>query len=189
MELTLGGWIFLAVMALVVAAAVVMYNNLVRLRQHVRGAWADIDAQLERRADLVGNLVETVKGYAAHEERTLTEVTRWRSATTTAPDAQARTAAENGLTQALRSLFAVAEAYPNLKADASFIGLQSELSQIETDTLDARRYYNAVVRDYNTALETFPSSLVATLGRFTSLPYVALEREADREPPRVSFSR
>jgi LemA protein len=89
----------------------------------------------------------------------------------------------------LRSLFALAEAYPNLKADASFIALQSELSQLETDTLDARRYYNAVVRDYNTALETFPSSLVATLGRFRGLPFIALDREADREPPRVSFNR
>ena len=189
MELTLGGWLFLAVMALVVVAVIAMYNRLVRLRQHVRGAWADVDAQLKRRADLVGNLVETVKGYAAHEERTLTEVTRWRSATALASDPQARTTAENGLTQALRSLFAVAEAYPNLKADASFITMQTELSQLETDTLDARRYYNAVVRDYNTAVEAFPSSLVATLGRFRGLPFVALEREADRQPPRVSFDR
>jgi LemA protein len=189
MQLTAGGWIFLAVMAVVVVVVITMYNHLVRLRQQVRGAWADIDVQLKRRADLVGNLVETVKGYATHEERTLSEVTRWRSATVTAPDPQARTTAENGLTQALRSLFALAEAYPNLKADASFIALQSELSQLETDTLDARRYYNAVVRDYNTALETFPSSLVATLGRFRGLPFIALDREADREPPRVSFNR
>ena len=189
MELTLGGWIFLAVMAILVVALIGMYNNLVRLRQSVRGAWADIDAQLKRRADLVGNLVETVKGYASHEERTLTEVTRWRSAAASAPDAQARTAAENGLTQALRQLFAVSEAYPNLKADTSFTALSGELSQLEIDTLDARRYYNAVVRDYNTALETFPSSLVASFGRFRSLPFVALDREADREPPRVTFNR
>ena len=189
MQLTASGWLFLAVMAVVVVVVIAMYNRLVRLRQHVRGAWADIDVQLKRRADLVGNLVETVKGYATHEERTLSEVTRWRSAAATAPDPQARTTAENGLTQALRSLFAVAEAYPNLKADASFITLQSELSQLENDTLDARRYYNAVVRDYNTMLETFPSSLVATLGRFRGLPFVALDHEADREPPRVSFNR
>jgi LemA protein len=189
MQLTAGGWAFLALIAVLVVIVTVLYNTLVRLRQQVRGAWADIDVQLKRRADLVGNLVETVKGYAAHEERTLTEVTRWRSAAATAPDPQARTTAENGLTQALRGLLAVSEAYPNLKADASFIALQSELSQLENDTLDARRYYNAVVRDYNTALETFPSSLIATLGRFVSFPFIALERETDREPPRVSFNR
>src|SRR5262245_35946681 len=177
MQLTTGGWMFLLVLAALVVAITVMYNNLVRLRQQVRGAWADIDVQLKRRADLVGNLVETVKGYASHEERTLTEVTRWRSAAASAGDPAARTTAENGLTQALRGLLAVSEAYPNLKADAGFITLQTELSQLENDALDARRYYNAVVRDYNTALETFPSSLIATLGRFTSLPFVALERE------------
>jgi LemA protein len=189
MELTLGGWVFLAVMAVLVVVVIATFNRLVRLRQQVRGAWADIDVQLKRRADLVGNLVETVKGYAAHEERTLAEVTRWRSAAATAHDPHAGATAESGLTQALRGLFAVAEAYPNLKADASFVALQAELSQLEADALDARRYYNAVVRDYNTGLETFPSSLVAAVGGFRKHPFLALHRETDREPPRVSFDR
>jgi LemA protein len=189
MPLTTGGFVFLAVLVVLAVAIVLLYNRLVSLRQQALAAWSDIDAQLKRRADLVGNLVETVKGYAAHEERTFGEVTRWRSAAASASDPQARATADNGLTQALRGLFAVAEAYPNLKADASFLTLQAELSQLETDTLSARRYYNAVVRDYNTALETLPSNLVATLGGFRKRPFVELARETDREPPRVSFDR
>jgi LemA protein len=184
-----GTWMFLVVMAVVVVVVIGMYNRLVSLRQRARGAWADIDAHLKRRADLVGNLVETVKGYATHEERTLSDVTKWRSASAAAREPQAAAAADTGLTAALRSLFAVAEAYPDLKADTSFLGLQSELSQIESDALSARRYYNAVVRDYNTALETFPSSLVATLGAFRSERFFELDAVAERQPPRVSFER
>jgi LemA protein len=189
MPATAGGWIFLALVAVVVVVVIVSYNRLVGLRQQVRGAWADIDVQLKRRADLVGNLVETVKGYAAHEQRTLTEVTRWRSAAATAVEPQARATAESGLTQALRSLFAVSEAYPALKADQSFVSLQAELSQLEIDAQNARRYYNAVVRDYNTAIERFPSNLIATLGSFRSQGFFELADEADRRPPRVSFGR
>jgi len=189
MTLTTSSWIFLAVMAVIVVLVIGMYNRLVSLRQQVRASWSDIDAQLKRRADLVGNLVETVKGYASHEERTLTEVTRWRTAATTAHTPREASAAESGLTQALRGLFAVAEAYPELKADQSFVGLQTELSQIEADALSARRYYNAVVRDYNTALETFPSSLVATLGAFRPQTFFELDQPAERQAPRVSFER
>jgi LemA protein len=189
MPATAGGWAFLVIVAVVIGLAIVLYNRLVSLRQHVRGAWADIDVQLKRRADLVGNLVETVKGYAAHEQGTLTEVTKWRSAARTAVEPEARATAENALTQALRGLFAVAEAYPELKADQSFVSLQAELSQIEIDTQNARRYYNAVVRDYNTALEAFPSNLIATLGSFRSQSFFELDDEAERRPPRVSFGR
>ena len=189
MTLTTSGWIFLAVMTVIVILVIGMYNRLVSLRQQSRAAWSDIDAQLKRRADLVGNLVETVKGYAGHEERTLGEVTRWRSATTTARTANEASAAERGLAQALRGLFAVVEAYPEQKADRSFVGLQAELSQLEHDALNARRYYNAVVRDYNTALETFPSSLVATLGAFRPQTFFELDTPAERRPPRVSFER
>jgi LemA protein len=185
-----GGWVLLVLLAVIVTgAAIVLYNRLVSLRQHVRGAWADIDVQLKRRADLVGNLVETVKGYATHEQRTLSEVTRLRTAASAAGEPPARAAAENALTQALRSLFAVAEAYPDLKADQSFISLQAELSQLEVDTQNARRYYNAVVRDYNTALEAFPSNLVATLGSFRPQSFFELSDDAERRPPRVSFDR
>jgi LemA protein len=189
MPATAGGWAFLAAVAVVVVLVVVLYNRLVSLRQHVRGAWADIDVQLKRRADLVGNLVETVKGYAAHEQRTLSEVTRLRTAASAALEPQARATAENALTQAVRSLFAVAEAYPALKADQSFVALQAELSQLEIDTQNARRYYNAVVRDYNTALERFPSNLIGTLGAFRSQTFFELGDEAERRPPRVSFER
>ena len=189
MPATTGGWVFLIAVTIAVVVVIALYNRLVSLRQHVRGAWADIDVQLKRRADLVGNLVETVKGYAAHEQRTLTEVTRWRSAAATAVEPQARATAESGLTQALRSLFAVAEAYPELKADQSFVSLQAELSQLESDTQNARRYYNAVVRDYNTALETFPSNLIATLGAFRAHAFFELGDEAERRPPRVTFDR
>jgi LemA protein len=189
MTLTTSGWIFLAVMAVIVITVINLYNRIVSLRQQFRAAWSDVDAQLKRRADLVGNLVETVKGYAAHEERTLTDVTRWRGATSAARTPQEASAAEGGLTQALRSLFAVAEAYPDLKADKGFLGLQAELSQLEIDALNARRYYNAVVRDYNTALETFPSSLVATLGAFRAQTFFELDQPAERQPPRVSFER
>jgi LemA protein len=189
MTLTPSGWVFLAVMAILVMIVIGMYNRLIRLRQQARAAWSDIDAQLKRRADLVDNLVETVKGYAGHEERTLSEVARWRSASATAHGPREASAADTGLTQALRGLYAVAEAYPELKADQSFITLQAELSQIETDALNARRYYNAVVRDFNTALETFPSSLVATLGAFLPQTFFQLEQPAERRPPRVSFGR
>lgn len=189
MDFNAGSWIFLGAVAVLIVFVIGLYNRLVGLRQQTRAAWSDIDAQLKRRADLVGNLVETVKGYTAHEERTLTEVTRWRSATTAARDPQARSDAETGLTQALRGLYVVAEAYPDLKADKSFVGLQAELSQLENDTLSARRYYNAVVRDYNTALEAFPSSLIATLGGFRPTTFFQVDQPADRTPPHVSFER
>lgn len=189
MQLTLGGWLFLGVAVVLVVLVIRAYNRLVSLRQHTRSAWSDIDAHLKRRADLVGNLVETVKGYAAHEERTLTEVTKWRSATTAAREPQAAAVADNGLTQALRSLFALTEAYPQLKADTNFLGLQSDISGIETETLSARRYYNAVVRDYNTALESFPSNLIGTLGAFRPQRFFELEDAAERKAPRVSFGR
>jgi len=184
-----GSWMFLIVVAVLVMVVIGMYNRLVSLRQRARAAWSDIDAHLKRRADLVGNLVEAVKGYATHEERTLSDVTRWRSAAAAAREPQAAAAADTGLTTALRTLFAVAEAYPDLKADTYFLGLQSELSQIEGDALSARRYYNAVVRDYNIALETFPSSLVATLGSFRAERFFELDAAAERQAPRISFER
>ena len=189
MPATAGSWVFLALVVALAIVVITSYNRLVRLCQQTRGAWADIDVQLRRRADLVGNLVETVKGYAAHEQRTLSEVTRWRNAAAAALEPGARASAESGLTQALRGLFAVAEAYPELKADQSFVALQAELSQLEIDAQNARRYYNAVVRDYNTAIETFPSNMIATLGSFRGQSFFELQDEADRRPPRITFDR
>ena len=189
MSLTLGGWMFLAAVALVIVLAIIAYNRLVGLAQTARGAWSDIDVQLKRRADLIPNLVETVKGYAGHEQRTLTEVTRLRGAAASAQSPEARVAAENALTQALRGLFALVESYPQLKADQNFLTLQAEISQVESDAQNARRYYNAVVRDLNTAVESFPSNLVATITGFRTRPFFELDHESDRAVPRVSFER
>ncbi len=185
--MTLGGWIFLAVVALVVWFAIATYNRLVGLNQRSGEAWSDIDVQLKRRTDLVPNLVETVKGYAAHERKTFEEVTRWRSAAMTARSPEARAEAENQLTQALRQLFAVAEAYPELKANENFRQLQANLAEIEEAVQDSRRYYNAVARDLNTAIDSFPSNFIASTFRFEKRGFFELERPEDRQVPRVSF--
>jgi LemA protein len=188
-SLTLGGWIFLAALALLVFLVVLAYNRFVALAQAAQGAWSDIDVQLRRRADLIPNLVDTVKGYAGHEQRTLTEVTRLRGAAASAQNPEARAAAESALTQALRGLFALVESYPQLKADQNFLTLQAEIAQVESDAQNARRYYNAVVRDLNTAVQSFPSNLVAAVTGFRTRAFFELDRDADRAPPRVSFDR
>ncbi|HEY7363875.1 MAG TPA: LemA family protein [Methylomirabilota bacterium] len=185
--MTLGGWAFLAVIALVVWFAVVTYNRLIGLRQRSEAAWSDIDVQLKRRTDLVPNLVETVKGYAAHERATLEHVVRARGAAVAAGTPEARAQAEGQLSAALRQLFALAEAYPQLKANRNFQSLQHSLTEIEGAVQDSRRYYNAVARDLNTAIESFPSNFVATFFRFARRAYFELERPEDRHVPRVSF--
>jgi LemA protein len=185
--MTLGGVIFFAVLALVVWYAVATYNRLVGLRQRSEEAWSDIDVQLKRRTDLVPNLVETVKGYAAHEKTTLDQVVRARGAAISATTPAQRAQAENQLTGALRQLFALAESYPDLKANESFQGLQTSLGEIEDAVQNSRRYYNAVVRDLNTAIESFPSNTIASFGRFTKRQYFELDRPEDRQVPRVSF--
>jgi LemA protein len=185
--MTLPGLVVLAVLALLVIVTIVAYNRLVALRQRSESAWSDIDVQLERRTDLVPNLVEVVKGYAAHERATLDQVVRARSAAVSATSAETRTQAENQLTAALRQLFAVAEAYPDLKANTNFQALQGTLAEIEDALQNARRYYNAVVRDLNTAIETFPSNVLAGFFRFGRRGYFELDRPEDRQAPRVSF--
>ena len=185
--MTLGGWVFLAVIALVVGFAVMTYNRLIGLRQRSEAAWSDIDVQLKRRTDLVPNLVETVKGYAAHERSTLEHVVRARGAAVNASTPEARTQAENQLSGALRQLFALAESYPELKANRNFQALQHSLGEIEGAVQDSRRYYNAVARDLNTAIESFPSNFVATFFRFARRAYFELDRPEDRQVPRVSF--
>jgi len=185
--MTLGGVVFFAVLAVVVAFAVVTYNRLVGLRQRSQEAWSDIDVQLKRRTDLVPNLVETVKGYAAHERGTLDEVVRARGAAVAARTQETRAEAENQLTGALRQLFALAEAYPDLKANQNFQSLQTSLGEIEDAVQNARRYYNAVVRDLNTTVESFPSNVVASFGHFVRRQYFELDRPEERQVPRVSF--
>jgi LemA protein len=187
--MTLGGWIFLIVLAALVWSAIAVYNRLVGLRQRAEAAWSDIDVQLKRRIELVPNLVEVVKGYAAHERATLDEVIRARGAAAAAATPDARAQAEGGLTEALRRLFAVAEAYPDLKANDSFQSLQHALGEIEAAIQDARRYYNAVARDLNTSVERFPSNLVASFFRFARRAYFQLDRPDERAVPRVSFGR
>jgi LemA protein len=179
--------IFLLVLGALAAVAVVAYNRLVGLTQRSGEAWSDVDVQLKRRTDLVPNLVETVKGYAAHERGTLDAVVRARGAAAGAQTPEARARAEGQLTDALRQLFALAEAYPDLKASQSFQSLQQSLAQIEDDIQSSRRYYNAVVRDLNTAVDSFPSNLVASFFRFVKRAYFELDRPDDRQVPRVTF--
>jgi LemA protein len=176
----------LIIIVVVVALAVGMYNALVRLRQQVDGAWADIDVQLKRRYDLIPNLVETVKGYAGHERDTLERVVQARSAAMAAQGPAAKAEAEGALAGALKSLFALSEAYPQLQAAGGFRDLQATLAQIEEQVAQARRYYNAVVRDFNTKTETFPSVFVARVFGFTKREFFEAE-EGEKAVPKVKF--
>ena len=164
-----------------------LYNGLVKLRNGAESAWSDIDVQLKRRYELIPNLVETVKGYAQHEQSTFTEVTNARSQAMQANGPEAQAAAEGNLSRVLKSLFAVAEAYPELRANQNFLSLQEELSSLENAIQNARRYYNAVVRDLNTRCEAFPSNLVANNFGFEKKEYFELDAPEERTAPSVSF--
>ena len=164
-----------------------MYNSLVQLRVRADSAWSDIDIQLKRRHDLIPNLVETVKGYAAHEKGTFENIAKFRSQAMQATGPADKAQAEGQLSGALKSLFAVAENYPELKASEQFTGLQSSLNSIEDNIQNARRYYNAVVRDYNTKVASFPSNIVAGMFHFTPRQFFNLDSPADREVPAVKF--
>ena len=178
----------LIVVIVLVALYVILYNRLVSLRVRAQNAWSDIDVQLKRRADLVPNLVETVKGYAAHERGTLDAVTKARTNAVAAQSAgpAARAHAEGELTTALRGLTVAVEAYPQLQASGGFRDLQAELATIEDAVQNSRRYYNAVVRDLNTAISTIPSNMVAGPMGFHELEFFEASA-ADRELPKVSF--
>jgi LemA protein len=177
----------LGILLLLAIVVVVIYNGLVRLRVQSENAWADIDVQLKRRYDLIPNVVETVKGYAAHEKGTLEAVISARNKAMGAQGPAAKAEAENILTGALRQLFALAEAYPQLRAVESFTQLQNTLGEIEEAIQNARRYYNAVVRDLNTKIAQFPSNIVAGLFNFTRREFFELADAAQREAPKVSF--
>lgn len=179
-------WIVLAVVALAALWAVSVYNGLVRRKNVVQEGWSGIDVQLKRRADLIPNLVETVKGYASHERGTFDELTKLRSQTGTQDIAQ-RAQTEAAITAAIGKVMAVAEAYPDLKASANFQQLQANLNEIEDQLQLARRYYNGTVRDYNVAIQQFPSSIVAGFGGFTAQPFFQIDNAADRDVPKVSF--
>lgn len=181
-------WIVIGVIVLLVIFAIATYNRLVRLRNRVEAAWSQIDVQLKRRYDLIPNLVETVKGYAAHERETLEAVVTARQQTAQADNVQDRAQAENMLTGALRQLFAVAEAYPDLKANQNFLALQEELTGTESRIAFSRQFYNEQVLTYDNALETFPSNIFAGAFNFKPEPYFEVE-EAGREPVGVDFGQ
>ena len=164
-----------------------MYNGLVQLRVRADSAWSDIDVQLKRRHDLIPNLVETVKGYAAHEKGTFENIAKFRSQAMQATTPADKAVAENQLSGALKSLFAVAENYPELKASEQFTGLQTSLNSIEDNIQNARRYYNAVIRDYNTRVQSFPSNIIAGMFGFTSKQFFEVEAPGDRENVQVKF--
>ncbi len=177
---------------IVVVVALVLYftmtyNGLVRLKVQCDNAWADIDVQLKRRYDLIPNIVETVKGYAAHEKGTLEAVVAARNTAMSAQGPAAKGEAEGMLAGALRQVFALAEAYPQLRAVESFNQLQNTLNEIEDTVQNARRYYNAVVRDLNTMIEQFPSSIVAGMGHFKEREFFQITAAGEREAPKVSF--
>src|SRR5580693_5975019 len=181
------GWVILAALVLILILLIGMYNGLVRLKVTCDNAWADIDVQLKRRYDLIPNLVETVKGYAGHEKGTLEAVINARNRAMTAMGPADKAQAENMLSGALKSLFALSEAYPQLRAVESFTSLQNSLSQIEDTVQNARRYYNAVVRDLNTKILQFPTNIFAGMLGFKQREFFEVSNAAEREAPKVSF--
>ncbi|MDD4793932.1 MAG: LemA family protein [Dehalococcoidales bacterium] len=186
----IGVWIALGVIVVLILAIVALYNGLVRLRNEVKNAWAQIDVQLKRRYDLIPNLVETVKGYAKHERETFEAVTNARTIAQKMSDAgaQARSKAEGELSSALMRLLAVAEAYPDLKANQNFLALQEELTSTENKISFARQFYNDAVLRYNNQTQMFPSSIIAGMFGFQGSEFFEVTESVQREAPKVSFS-
>jgi LemA protein len=179
-------WIGIAVVVLLALVLILLYNHLVRLRNRTENAWSQVDVQLRRRYDLIPNLVETVKGYAAHERATFEEVTKARTAAQEARTVEDQARAEDALTGAIGRLFALAEQYPQLRATENFQSLQADLSDTEQKIAVARQVYNDTVQTYDTALETVPTNVVAGMFRFEERQYFELEG-APREAPQVRF--
>ena len=177
----------ISIVVLIVLWFIIDYNGLVRLKNRSKEAWSDIDVQLKRRYNLIPNLIETVKGYAAHEKEVFEKVTQARSMAMSAKNMEERANAENMLTNTLKSLFAVSENYPDLKASQNFLELQNELRDTEDKIQAARRFYNANVRDLNIKIEAFPSNIVARMFNFKKMELFELEEPADREVPKAKF--
>jgi len=186
--MTLTLWIII-ILAAALGYLVFAYNSLVRQRNQVKEAWSDIDVQLKRRHNLIPNLVETVKGYASHERSTFDSVTKARSAAMSAQSPQEHAKAENMLTSTLKSLFALSEQYPDLKANTNFLELQRELSDTENKIQASRRFYNTTVRDFNTAIESVPTNIIASLFSFKKADFFELDDEAARSVPKVDFGQ
>ncbi len=183
----MAGWIVLGVIVLVVLWAVAIFNKLVKNRNLVLEGWSGIDVQLKRRYDLIPNLVETVKGYAGHEREVLARVVELRNSAASAQTATEKAPIENMLTQTLRQLFALAEAYPDLKANQNFLDLQGQLSEIEEQIQFSRRYYNGTARDMNILVQSFPSNIIANSFGFKVADYFEIELATERETPKVEF--
>jgi len=180
--------ILVALVVIVAFYAIGIYNQLVKLKNLVAEAWSGIDVQLKKRYDLIPNSVETVKGYATHEKETFENVTRARAAAQQATTVEGQQAAENALKGSLVNLMAVAERYPDLKANANFLDLQNKLTEVESDIEKARRYYNGNVRDQNTLIETFPSNVIANSFGFAKSAFFELDDQAEKKAPSVKFS-
>jgi len=183
------GWVLVAAIVLLIILVIAIYNRLVRLRALVKEAFSGITVQLRRRADLIPNIVEAVQGYATHEREVFEEVSRARAATVNAGGVEAAAQADAQMTGILGRLFAVAEAYPALKANTNFLQLQDQLAAIEGELQGARRYYNATVRDLNTTIQSFPPVMIARPMGFTEEPFYQDEDPAIQSVPKVSFAR
>lgn len=180
-------WIIIAIIVLVVLWFIGTYNGLIRLKNQTDEAWSDIDVQLKRRYDLIPNLINTVKGYAAHESGVFEKVSQARAAAMGAANPQDKAVAENQLSATLKSLFAVSEAYPELKANENFLKLQDELSDTENKIQAARRFYNGNVRDLNIKLQVFPTNMIAGMLGFTARQYFEITNEQEKSVPNVQF--
>jgi LemA protein len=183
------GWIILGLIVLTVVALIGMYNRLVRLRALVKEGFSGITVQLRRRADLIPNLVQTVQGYATHEREVFEQVTKARAATVSAGSVEATAQADAQMTGVLGRLFAVAEAYPELKANTNFLQLQDQLANIEGELQSSRRYYNATVRDLNSSIQSFPAVLVARPLGFSEEPFYQDDDPAIQSAPKIDFAR
>jgi LemA protein len=164
-----------------------MYNRFIRARNILNEAWSGIDVQLKRRHDLIPNIIETVKGYAKHERKVLEEITSLRTRLTSPATVQEKGKLENSFSQALKSIFALAEAYPDLKANQNFIELQNTLSEAEEQIQLSRRYYNGAARDFNTMVESFPTNIIARMFGFSKAEFFEIELAIEREVPKVNF--
>ncbi|MBP9802088.1 LemA family protein [Patescibacteria group bacterium] len=182
-----GTYILLLALGVVVLWVIFIFNALVRLKNRVSEAWSDIDVQLKRRYDLIPNLMETVKGYMQHEEGVLTKVTEARNMAMNASGTEAKGKAENMLSETLKSLFAVAESYPDLKASQNFLQLQDEISDTENKIQASRRFYNGNVRDFNTKIQVFPNNMIANTLGFKAFEFFEVENEKERENVQVKF--
>jgi LemA protein len=183
-------WVFLGILVVLVMATISMYNGLIRLKNRVEEAWSDIDVQLKRRYDLIPNLVEIVKGYASHERETLEDVINARNSAMSLQDSsnvEEKLKAENDLSSTLKSIFALSENYPDLKANTNFLELQKELADTENKIQAARRFYNGNVRDFNTKIQVFPTNVIAKHLGFSSRDFFEIEESVERENVQIKF--